>query len=148
LIVWKVPIVAGHANAIPWRPWLVDEFSPQWDRINAAILSVTGGRDVLFEGWVVGASLLAVAASLWRRHRDEVRVALCYSVPSIIFLILFWPIQGLGPEMDLVVAAFPATYALAWLCAHEQRHTTIAAVLLASAHLAFWRIVLDARFVN
>lgn len=75
-------------------------------------------------------------------------MALCYSVPSTIFVICFWPIQGLGPEMDLVVAAFPALYALAWVCAHDPRRTMIAAALLISAHVAFWRIVLDARFVN
>lgn len=148
LLVLKIPIVAGHADAIPWRPFLADEISPQGDRLNAAILSVTGGRDLLFEAWVVGVPILAVVASLWRRHRDEVRVALCYTIPSMFFLIVFWPIQGLGPEMDLVVAAFPAVYALAWVCAHEPRHTVIAAALLVSAHLAFWRIVLDERFVN
>jgi hypothetical protein len=147
-VIFKLPIVAGHAESIPWRPWLVDEPSPPEDRMNAAILSVTGGRDLLFTGWVIGAPLLAVAASLWRRWGDEVRVALCYTVPSALFVIFFWPIQGLGVEMDLVVAAFPALYALAWVSAHDPRRTTIAAVLLVSAHLAFWRIVLDERFVN
>jgi len=75
-------------------------------------------------------------------------VAIAYAIPSIIFITLFWPIQGLGAEMDLVFAAFPALYALAWICAHDPRKTMIAAVVLASAHLAFWRIVFDTRFVN
>ena len=47
-----------------------------------------------------------------------------------------------------VAAAFPAFFAGAWLCARERRHTAIAAAILISAHLAFWRIVLDTRFVN
>lgn len=147
VIVLKLPIIGGHADSIPWRPWLVDEVS-HGNRVNAAILSVTGGRDLLFTGWVIGAPLLAVAASLWRQYPDEVRAALCYTVPSAIFVIVFWPIQGLGVEMDLVVAAFPALYALAWVCAHDARRTTIAAAWLLSAHVAFWRIVLDSRFVN
>jgi len=46
------------------------------------------------------------------------------------------------------VAAFPAFYALAWVCALDRRVTTVAAVLLASAHIAFWRILLDGRFLN
>jgi hypothetical protein len=75
-------------------------------------------------------------------------MALVYAVPSVIFSIVFWPVQGLGVEMDLVTAAFPAFYALAWVCAQERRHTMIAAAVLASAHLAFWRIVLDDRFMN
>ena len=97
---------------------------------------------------MVGAPLLAVAASLSRQYRHEVRMALAYAVPSVLLSIAFWPIQGLGVEMDLLVAAFPALYAAAWVCAHDARRTTIAAVLLASAHLAFWRIVMDGRFVT
>ena len=146
VIVLKLPVVTGHAGFLPWRPWLIDE--PFEHRVNVAILSLTGARDLLFTGWVVGAPLLVVAASLWRQYRDEVRVALAYAVPSTIFVICFWPIQGLGVEMDLIVAAFPALYALAWVCAHDPRRTTIAATLLVSGHLAFWRIVLDGRFVN
>ena len=47
-----------------------------------------------------------------------------------------------------IAAAFPALFALAWVCAHDARKTAIAAVLLAFAQLAFWRIVLDHAFVN
>jgi hypothetical protein len=85
---------------------------------------------------------------LWRRHPVEARTALAFSVPSTVCWLLFWPIQGLAVEMDLVVAAFPAVYALAWLCAGERRAALAAAAILASGHLAFWRIVLDPAFVN
>ena len=146
VIVLHMPITPGHAESLPWRHWLVTEIRD--DRPNVPILSLTGGRDLLFTGWVVGAPLLFVAASLWRQYREEVRIALCYAVPSVLFVIFFWPIQGLGEEMDLVVAAFPALYALAWVCAHSSRRTTIAAALLVSAHVAFWRILFDERFVN
>ena len=146
VLVLNLPVTQGHTEVIPWRPWLADQ--PAGDRINVAILSATGARDLLFTAWVIGAPLVGVAASLWRTHRDELRPALAYAVPSIVFSIAFWPIQGLGVEMDLIVAAFPAFYALAWVCAHDPRRTAIAAALLASAHLAFWRIVLDGRFVN
>jgi hypothetical protein len=148
VIVLKLPVLAGHAAVIRWRPWLVDQMVIDENRMNVALLSAVGARDLLFTGWVVGALLLAVAASLWRQYRDEVRMAMCYAVPSTIFVIFFWPIQGLALEMDLLVAAFPALYALAWVCAHDSRRTTIAAALLVSAHLAFWRIVLDERFIN
>jgi hypothetical protein len=96
----------------------------------------------------VGAPLLVLVARLRREHGDDVRVALCYAVPSVAFAIAFWPIQGLGAEMDLVVAAFPAFYALAWLCSLDPRFTVVAAALLASAHIGFWRILLDGRFLN
>jgi hypothetical protein len=145
LIVLNLPLVPGHSEAIPWRPWLTDEVT---DRVNVAILSPTGGRDLFFSAWVVGVPLVAVVAGMWQRYREEARAALLYAVPSLVFLVLFWPIQGLGMEMDLVFAAFPAIYALAWVCAHDAKRTVIAALLLASAHIAFWRIVLSIDFLN
>ena len=145
LLVLKMPIVPGHAEAIPLRPWLVDAVG---ERLNVAILTAAGGRDLFFTAWVVGVPLIAVAASLRGQYRDEVRAALLYSVPAALFLVMFWPIQGLGVEMDLVFAAFPAIYALAWVCAHDPRRTVIAAAILASAHLGFWRIVIGIDFVN
>jgi hypothetical protein len=116
--------------------------------VNPAILSATGARDILMTAWVVGAPLLVVAALLWRKYRDETRTAFWYSLPSVAFVILFWPIQGLHEEMDLLVAAFPALYALCWVCAQDARRTKIAAAVLVSAHLAFWRIVLDGSFLS
>ena len=85
---------------------------------------------------------------MWRTHADAVRMAFVYSIPSTVFLLLFWPIQGLAAEMDLIFAAFPALFALAWVCAHDVRRTMIAAAMLASAQLAFWRVVLDHTFLN
>ena len=145
LFVLELPIIAGHAESVPLRPWLMDEVS---DRVNVAIFTAAGGRDIFFSVWAVGAPLLAVAAMLWRDRPEETRAALFYAVPSAIFLVLFWPVQGIGVEMDLVFAAFPAVYALAWVCAHDARRTSIAAFLLISAHIAFWRIVIGIDFVN
>ena len=143
--VLKMPIIAGHAESIPLRPWFADEIT---DRVNAAILTVRGARDVLATAFVVGMPLVVVAASLWRRFPAETRAALLYAVPSLVFVVVFWPIQGLAVEMDLVLAAFPAVYALAWVCAHDHRRAIIAAAVLACAHLVFWRIVFDSAFVN
>ena len=145
LIVLNLPLVPGHAESIPLRPWLIDEVS---DRVNVAILTITGARDIFFSAWAVGVPLVAVTATMWQERREETRAALLYAVPSVSFLLLFWPIQGLGAEMDLVFAAFPAVYALAWVCAHDAKRSTVAAFLLISAHLAFWRIVLDTDFLN
>jgi hypothetical protein len=145
LLVFNLPLVPGHAESIPLRPWLVDQVS---DRLNVAILSISGSRDMFFSAWVAGVPLVVVTATLWREKREETRAALLYTVPSVIFLVMFWPIQGLGVEMDLVFAAFPAVYALAWVCAHDARRTAIAAFLLISAHMAFWRIVIGSDFVN
>jgi hypothetical protein len=145
-LVLHLPLVPGHADSIPLRPWLSDGFDE--GRVNVAIFSAVGARDLLFTAWVAGVPLIGVTAALWRRYPDEVRCALLYAIPSTLFLLVFWPVQGLGVEMDLVLAAFPALYALAWVSAHDAKAATIAAALLASAHLAFWRIVLGGDFVN
>ena len=146
VIVLNYPIDPGPAGAIPWRHWLVREVHDNPPSV--ALLSAAAGRDLLMTLWVVGAPLLVVAASLWRQRTNEVRTVLLYSIPSIFFEVFRWPVQGLGRGMDLVVAAFPALYALAWVCAQDPKRTRIAAALLVSAHVAFWRIVLDAQFVN
>ena len=72
----------------------------------------------------------------------------CYAVPSLWYLVAYWPVQGLGVDTGHVLGTFPAFYAAAWLCARESRQTSIAAGLLLAGHLLFWRMVLDTRFVN
>ncbi|MSO30325.1 MAG: hypothetical protein EXQ48_05185 [Acidobacteria bacterium] len=146
VIVLKLEIAPdpGPGFASPWRPWFVDDM--RQGRLAAAILSGTGARDVLMSFWIVGAPLLVPVLSLWRRYREEVRAALWYLPPSIVFVIVRWPFEGLGGGTDLIVAGFPALYALAWVCAHDSKRTTLAAALLVSAHFAFWQIMLDPRF--
>ncbi len=146
IIILKLPVTVGHVVAIPWRPLFVEKVFD--DRVVAPIFSATGARDLTMTAWVVGAPLLAVAVTLWRQHADEVRTALGYALPSVLMAIFVWHSQGLAEDMDVVFAIFPAAYALMWICAHDPKRTKVAAVLLVSAHLAFWRIVLDSRFVN
>ncbi len=146
MIVLNLQVVAGHASSGSWRPLFVDVYGSR--RLNVALFSAAGMRDVVMSAWVVGAPILLVAASLWKRHRDPARLVLCYALPSLLFLIFFWPPQGIGVDTGHVAGAFPAFFAGAWLCARERRHAAIAAAILISGHLAFWRIVLDTRFVN
>ncbi len=65
VIVLNLPVVLGHAEQFPWRPWFVDDVSQ--GRLNAAIFSAIGARDLLLTARVVGAPLLLVAATPWRR---------------------------------------------------------------------------------
>ena len=145
LLALKLPLVPGHAEAIPLRPWFVTQVG---DRINAAIFSARGIRDIVAESWVAGVPLIALKVPLWRTDRQLVTIAAAFTIPSILFLVAFWPVQGLAVEMDLVFAAFPAAYALAWVGAQDSRRALTAALLLGSAHLVFWRVVLDTAFVN
>jgi hypothetical protein len=145
MIVFGYGVMPSHASSGSWRPLFQDVVER---RRNVAIFSADGVRDILVSGWVVGVPLVAVAASLSTRHRQLARAVFGFAVPSLLFWIFFWPVQGLGVDTGHVAAAFPAFFALAWLCAREPRHAAIAAALLASAHLGFWRVVLDTRFVN
>ena len=145
MIVFNLQVMPGHASSGSWRPLFIDE---RGSRLNVALSSLAGIRDVLMSGWLLGVPVLVAAASLWKQHRDQVILMTCYAIPSILFWIFFWPIQGLGVDTGHVFGAFPAFFAGAWLCAGERRHASIAAILLITGHLAFWRIVLDTRFVN
>jgi hypothetical protein len=129
-----------------WRPLFDHELRA--GRMAAALLSPTGARDVLMSAWIVGVPLIAVALSVARQAALEVRTLLWYLPPSIVFLVYRWPFDGIGGGIDLVVAVFPAFYALAWTCAQDRRTTAIAALLLMSAHYAFWEVVLDPRFAT
>jgi hypothetical protein len=144
-IIFGFGVATSHASSGSWRPLFDDAVGR---RLNVAILSTAGARDILMSGWVVGVPLVAVAASLWKRHRRQAILACCFAAPSVPYWIFFWPVQGLAVDTGHVVGAFPAFFALAWLCALEPRQTTIAAALLISAHVGFWRMVLDTRFVN
>ena len=129
-----------------WRPMFIPELRA--GRMAAALLSPTGARDVLMSAWIVGVPLVAVALSVRRQAAIEVRALLWYMPPSIVFLVYRWPFDGIGGGIDLVVAVFPAIYALAWTCAQDRKTTAIAALLLISAHYAFWEVVLDPRFAT
>jgi hypothetical protein len=146
VILLKLPISIGHAVSIPWRPWLTDGVFE--GRLNAAVFSARGARDIAMTEWIVGAPLLIVAAGMWRRWSEDVRTAFSYAIPSVLVATFMLHSQGLAEDMDVVVAVFPALYAMAWVCANEERRTSIAAALLVSAHLGFWRVLLDENFRN
>ena len=73
VVVLKLSIQqdTGPGAVNGWRPWSEDEM--RLGRRAAAILSATGARDLAMSAWIVGAPVLAVAASLWRRHPGEAR---------------------------------------------------------------------------
>jgi hypothetical protein len=50
--------------------------------------------------------------------------------------------------MDMVVALFPAVFALLWVSSTTVRASIGSAALLVLGHAAFWWVVLDDRFVN
>jgi hypothetical protein len=146
MLVLDLPIVPDRPETSPWRPWFADEV--RLGRVSVALFSATGARDLGMIALIVGAPLVVPAISLWRRHPRDVRTALVYALPSIVFVTLRWPLHSVGAGIDLMLAGFPALYALAWTCAQDPKRTRVAGALLVSAHLAFWLVLLDEAFDN
>ena len=145
LIVLGLSVVPGHATGIPFRH-LLDGYVAE-NRVVAPILSITGLRDIGLESIIVGVPVLAVGF-LVCRGSEERQVAAAFSAVSIVFLLLFWPAQGIGVDADSVFAAFPAFFAGAWLCARSPRATGLSFALLAGAHAVFWFVVRNSEFLN
>ena len=144
--VLRLDIVPGHAESIPWRP-LFDNTTGE-GRINYAIASARGATDVLLSGWITGLPLAVLALVALRRRADIAVPVLLFSLPSALFLCAFWPVQGLAVEADLLFAAFPAFFAVAWMASRTARATFWSLLFLASAHVVFWRVMLSDLFVN
>jgi hypothetical protein len=147
LAVLGLDVIPYHAiGGALWRG--VWETRVAEDRIVQPILSTTAARDLLLAGLISGVSLVPVVLRIRRQWPRESRLALAFTAPCLIYFLFLWPVQGIGIETDMVVAGFPAIFALLWVCSHSVRASLASAVLLALGHWTFWRVVLDERFIN
>ena len=139
LVGLKLPVEPGHAANIALRPlatpYVVD------NGIVDPILSGSGIRDIVATAVVVGVPVLLLGLLSRSGAVRERRVALVFALPSLAFLVAWWPVQGVDMEMDLIFATFPAFFAGAWLCARTRRATVAALGLAALAHASFWFVV-------
>ena len=144
VIVLGLDVIPGHAAGITLRP-LVTPYVSQ-DGAVTPMLSAVGIRDMAFECVMVGLPVLALGLIVGRKS-DESRIAAAFSCVSVLFLLLFWPAQGIGMDADSVFAIFPAFFAGAWLCASSVRATFAALGLLAAAHAVFWYVIRNSEFL-
>jgi hypothetical protein len=117
-------------------------------RILYPLFSIITARDILLSGLIAGLPLIVIALIVRKGSAREARLALAFSVPCAIAFLLFWPVQGIAIEMDMIVALFPAVFALLWVASTSVRASIASAALGALGHAAFWWVVLDDRFVN
>jgi hypothetical protein len=117
-------------------------------RILYPLLSMITARDVLLSGLIAGLPLVLVVLFIRKQWSREARLALAFTVPCVIAFVLFWPVQGIAIEMDMIVATFPAVFPLLWVCSESVPASVASAGLLALGHWTFWRVVLDDRFIN
>lgn len=133
----------GHSDFSPLRPLLHSHIAEH--RIVDPILSTRAITEIGWELAVTGAALVLVAA--WFVRGGPARQALLIgTVPVLLFVIWFWPVQGIGDDSDFLGSAFPAAYAAAWLIAGNLRASIIGFLILvagnaAMAHILTWGFV-------
>jgi hypothetical protein len=147
LAVLGLDVIPGHAaGGFILRPlWQVREAE---SRILYPLFSITTARDVFFSGLIAGLPLVLVTLMVRRQSAREARLALAFSIPCAIAFLLFWPPQGIAIEMDMIVALFPAVFALLWVLSTSVPASIASAALLVVGHAAFWWVVLHDQFVN
>jgi len=147
LAVLGLDVIPGHAaGGFILRPlWTAREAE---SRILYPLFSTTTARDVFFSGLIAGLPLVLVTLMVRRQSPREARLALAFSIPCAMAFLLFWPPQGIAIEMDMLVALFPAVFALLWVTSASVRVSIASAALLVVGHAAFWWVVLRDQFVN
>jgi hypothetical protein len=147
LAVLNFDVIPGHAaGGFMLRPlWMPHEAE---SRIVYPLFSITTARDVFFSGLIAGLPLVLATLMVRKQSPREVRLALAFSVPCAIAFLLFWPPQGIAIETDMIVALFPAVFALLWVTSASVAASVVSAALLVLGHAAFWWVVLHDQFVN
>jgi hypothetical protein len=134
----------GHSDVRPLRPFLHAHYVEHAHRIAQPILSGSGIGEIGWELAVTGAPLVLIAA--WFRRSPAVVPVLVATVPILLYLAWFWPVQGLGNDSDFLGSAFPPTYAAAWIIASDAKASALGFLTLiagsaAISHVLTWPFV-------
>jgi hypothetical protein len=137
-------IEPGHSDFRPLRPFLHEHYVEGAHRIAKPILSTSVIGEIGWELAVTGAALVLLAA--WYARDASGKAVLVAAAPILLFLIWFWPVQGLGNDSDFLGSAFPPTYAAAWILARRLEPSAVALLVLiagnaAIAHVLTWPFV-------
>ena len=144
LILLGLPIVPGHASGIPIRG-LVQSYVAE-HRLVEPLLSLKGLRDIGAEALVVGVPVVLIGFVV--ASRESRRAVLAGAVVSLAVMLLIWPAQGIGQDIDTVLAIFPAFFAGAWLAAARPWTAVTALCTLGIGHAVFWLVVRSEAFTN
>jgi hypothetical protein len=134
-------IVAGHADEFPLRPLFHPEPYPHYHRIAHPVFSSPGLRDIGYEFLIVGVLALALLVLIAPGLRTAVALA---AIPVVLFVVVFWPVQGLGEDTDFLASAFPPLFAVGWLVAPSRRLTIVMLGLLATGDWALHHVLTPA----
>jgi hypothetical protein len=134
-------IVAGHADEFPLRPLFHPQPYPYYHRIADPVFSSTGLRDIGYEFLIVGVLAMALIVLVAPGLRTAIALA---AVPVVLFVAVFWPVQGLGEDTDFLASAFPPLFAVGWLVAPSRRLTIVMLGLLAAGDWALHHVLTPA----
>jgi hypothetical protein len=129
----------GHSDVRPLRPLLHAHYVAHAHRIDKPILSGSVMGEIGWELAVTGAALTVLA--VWFGRGQARQALLIATVPVLVFVIWFWPVQGIGNDSDFLGSAFPATYAAAWMIAANLRASIIAFLVLVAGNAAMTHIL-------
>jgi hypothetical protein len=139
-------VAASHSNQLPLRPIFHTTKDVPYHRYDYAVFSHIGIRDISYEFIILGLipSLLILFLA-----RDPIRrTVLVASVPVVLFVILFWPVQGLGNDTDNLPSLFPSLYAAGWLLSRSKRWSLATLVMLALSQIALLHVVHGTGYVH
>ena len=138
LIVLGLPVVPGHATEIALRG--LSQSHVAYNRLVSPILSGAGLREIGLVALLAGLPVVLLAFSAAARGGER-RALAAGATLSAVFMALYFHVQGLNQEMDMVVTSFPAFFAGAWICAARPRLAVAAMGVLAIGHATFWHVV-------
>jgi hypothetical protein len=144
LIGFGLTVVPGHADESPVRPLLHAHYSAYYHRLDRPVLSLRVLGEIGLELALASATLFVVLA---RRRSPLLRAIAVGSLPALLFVIVYWPVQGLGNDTDLLGSVFPPAIAAAWLVAESRLGAAVGLLLLVPEQVAF-RYVLTWPFVE
>jgi hypothetical protein len=134
----------GHSDVRPLRPLFHAHYVAHSHRIDKPIFSTSVMAEIGWELAVTGAAIVLLAA--WFVRGPGRTALLIGTLPVLLFVVWFWPVQGIGNDSDFLGSAFPATYAAAWLVARDVKASVLAFLVLAAgnaaiAHVLTWPFV-------
>jgi hypothetical protein len=141
---WK--IASSDSSKRPLRPLFHTIRAASEHRYDYAVFSHTGLRDIFFEFVILG--VFASVIVFWLPRTRLWWAVVIATIPMILFVILYWPVQGLGNDTDFLGAAFPALYGVGWLTARSRRLPLVLVGALAVGQLALLFVVHGLRFVH
>ena len=141
IVVFKITVAADTYSAnIALRQLETGYYFDR--RLVHPLLSWNGIAEIGAASVAVGVPMLLLA--LWQgRSVLERHAALLYSLPGLLFLVVWWPSPGVSRDMDLLLTAFAGMSGAIWISSRSTRTTLQAWALLIAVHIAFWTVVAD-----